>query len=99
MTKIEQLESELNQKIHDLNESLNAQYVLRETLKSNTKTLGQVEQQLKDIEAHLKHSNDSMCMLKQENRSLKLSCNEWMKRAIKLEFKVLSARDAIKNSK
>lgn len=99
MTKIEQLESELNQKIHELNESLNAQYVLRETLKSNTKTLGQVEKQLKGIEAYLKYSNDSIYMLKQENRSLKLSCDEWMKRAIKLEFKILSARDAIKNSK
>jgi len=99
MTRIEQLESELNQKTHELNESLNTQYMLRETLKNNTKTLGQIEKQLKGIEAYLKYSNDSIYRLKQENRSLKLSCDEWMKRAIKLEFKILSARDAIKNSK
>ena len=34
-----QLESELIQKTYELHESLNAQYLLREILKSNTKTL------------------------------------------------------------
>lgn len=96
MTKIEQLESEINQKINELNESLNIQYLLREKLKSNTKTMGELENQLKDIEAYLKYSNEYIVTLKQENRSLKLSCEEWIKRAIKLEFEVLSARDAAK---
>ncbi|MDP1771128.1 MAG: hypothetical protein Q8L15_02510 [Methylobacter sp.] len=40
MTKIEQLESELSQKVNELNESLNAQYLLHQRLKSNIKTLG-----------------------------------------------------------
>lgn len=96
MTKIEQLESEIKQKINELNESLNIQYLLRERLKSNTKTMGELENQLRDIEAYLKYSNEYIVTLKQENRSLKLSCEEWIKRAIKLEFEVLSVRDAAK---
>ncbi|MGZ8180511.1 MAG: hypothetical protein ACXWT1_00985 [Methylobacter sp.] len=96
MTKIKQLEGELNQKIKELNESLNAQYLLREILKSNTKTLGEIEILLKIVEAKLKYSNDYIQSLKRENSSLKLSCDVWMKRAIKLEFQVLSARDAAK---
>jgi len=96
VTKIEQLESEIHQKINELNESLNVQYLLREKLRSNTKTMGELENQLKDIEAYLKYSNEYVVALKQENRSLKLSCEEWIKRAIKLEFEVLSARDAAK---
>jgi septal ring factor EnvC (AmiA/AmiB activator) len=96
VTKIEQLESEINQKINELNESLNVQYLLRERLRSNTKTMGELENQLKDIEAYLKYSNEYVVVLKQENRSLKLSCEEWIKRAIKLEFEILSARDAAK---
>lgn len=96
MATIEQLENELYQKIKTLNESLNVQSLLRERLKINTKTMGEVENQLKVIEAHLKYSNEYICKLKQENRSLKSSCDEWMKRAIKLEFEILSARDATK---
>lgn len=89
MTKIEQLESELT-------ESLDVQCLLRERLKSNTKTLGEVENLLKAIEANLKCSNDYVYQLKQENLKLKLSCDGWIKRAIKLEFGVLNARDAAK---
>jgi septal ring factor EnvC (AmiA/AmiB activator) len=96
VTKIEQLESEINQKINELNESLNIQHLLRERLRSNTKTMGELENQLKDIEVYLKYSNEYIVTLKQENRSLKSSCEGWIKRAIKLEFEVLSARDAAK---
>jgi septal ring factor EnvC (AmiA/AmiB activator) len=96
VTKIEQLESEINQKINELNESMTAQYLLRETLKSNTKTLVKIGNQLKTIEADLTDSNAYIFNLKQENQLLKLSCDEWVKRAIKLEFEVLSARDAEK---
>ncbi len=89
MTKIEQLEQELN-------ESLNTQYLLRETLKSNAKTLEEIKNQLEGIEVYLKYSNEYISTLKQENHRLKSSCDEWVKRAIQLEFKVLSARDATK---
>ena len=89
MTKIEQLEQELS-------ESLNTQYLLRETLKSNSKVLEEIKNQLEGIEDHLKYSNQYITLLKQENRRLKASCDEWVKRAIQLEFKVLSAHDATK---
>lgn len=96
MTKIEQLEYELNQKTNELNESLNTQCLLRETLKNSTKNLEEIEHRLKDIDAFLRCSNEYVYRLKQENRKFKLSNDEWMKRAINLEFKLLSARDAAK---
>ena len=96
MTKIEQLESELNQKINELNESLNIQYLLRETLKNSIKRMEEVESRLKGIEVFLRYSNECVYKLNEENQRLKLSCDGWMKRAISLEFKVLNARDATK---
>ena len=94
MTRIEHLKSELKQKINELNESLNIQYMLRETLKSKIETLEEIDCLLKVIEANLKHSKEQIYLLERENRRLKLSCDEWVKRAIKLEFEVLRARDA-----
>ena len=99
MATIEQLENELNQKTNALNKSLNAQYLLRETLKNNNQTLVMVEKRLKDIDAYLTYSNSTINGLKQENRRLKLSCDEWTKRAINLQFKVLSAGNVEKNRK
>jgi septal ring factor EnvC (AmiA/AmiB activator) len=99
MARIEQLESEIHKKTRELNESLNVQYLLHETLKRNTKTLGEIEEQLKNLEAYLKYLNEHFDTLKQENQRLKLSCDEWVKRTITLEFELLSARDAAKNSK
>lgn len=96
MITIEQLKQELNQKINELNESLNSQYFLRETLKKNTKALEEVESELRGIVVFLKHSNECVYKLTQENARLKLSCDVWMNRAIKLEFELLSARDATK---
>lgn len=96
MIRIEQLESEVKQKTKELNESLKTQILLRERLKSNTKTLGELLNQLKGVEAYLKDSNEYVYQLKQENRNLRLSCDEWVKRAIELQFEVLSARDAAK---
>jgi hypothetical protein len=96
VTKIEQLEHELNQKINELNESLHIQCLLRETLKNSTKSMEEIELQLKGVDAFLTYSNECVYRLKQENRELKLSSDEWMKRAINLEFKLLSARDAAK---
>lgn len=93
MTRIEQLEREINQKTNELNESLNTQHLLRETLRSNTKTMGNIEEQLKAVAAYLTYSNEYIHKLKHENRRLKLSCDAWVKRAIHLELEVLSARD------
>lgn len=88
--KILQLENELKQKINELNESLSVQYLLCETLKSNTKTLAHVEDLLKKIDQDLKHSNDYINNLQRENTRLKCSCDEWMKLAIHHKLKVLS---------
>ncbi|TAN65042.1 MAG: hypothetical protein EPN17_17885 [Methylobacter sp.] len=96
MTKIEQLENELKQKTDELNESLNIQYLLRETLKSNTRTLGEIELLLRGITANLECSNECVEALRLENHGLKLVGDAWMKRAIKLEFEVLRARDEAK---
>ena len=98
MTRIEQLESQLKEKIQGLDDSLIAQNQLRDTLISNTKTMAQVKRQLKEIEDYLRYSNDTLRMLKRENQSLKSAGELWMKRAIQLEFMVLSAGDAAKNS-
>ncbi len=81
-------------KLNESNESLDAQYLLNERLKSSIKTLSEVENLLKTIEANLKHSLEYNDTLLQENWQLKLSCEEWMKRAIQLEFKLLSALDS-----
>ncbi len=96
VTKIEQLESELNQKENELNESLYVQYLLAERLRSITQTMGNVENLLKSVAANLTDSNEYSDTLKQENRQLKLSCEVWVKRAVKLEFQVLNARAAAK---
>jgi septal ring factor EnvC (AmiA/AmiB activator) len=96
VTKIEQLEKELNQKTNELNESLHTQCLLRETLKNSTKNLEEIEHQLKGIEVFLRYSNECVHKLKRENRALKLSCDGWMKRAIKLEFKVLNVLNGAK---
>lgn len=96
VTKIEQLESELNQKENELDESLYVQYLLRERLRSATKTMEDIENLLKSVAANLTDSNEYIDTLKQENRKLKLSCEVWVKRAVKLEFQVLNARAAAK---
>jgi hypothetical protein len=86
MTQIEQLESELNK-------SLNAQFLLHEKLENSLGTLREIENLLKVVNTNLKHSNEYIHALEQENRKLKSSCDEWIKRTIKLEFEVLTARD------
>lgn len=99
MTKIEQLENKLNQKIAELNVSLGSQSLLLERLKNNTQMLGEIENLFKAVDANLKFANDTIYTLQQENDNLKSSCDEWMKRAIQLEFKVLNAGDAAKTRK
>ncbi len=92
-----QLEMQINQKIQELNESLRAQALLRERLVDNTRTLWQIETQLKEVEAYLTETNDTINVLTHENQCLKLSSQKWMQRAIDLEFKLLSAIDSAKH--
>ncbi len=95
-TIIERLESELSQKITELHESLTAQHVLHERLRCNMKTMIELEKLLTIVEANLRHSNEYIVTLKQDNQKLKSSCDEWTRRALKLEFEILSARDTAK---
>jgi septal ring factor EnvC (AmiA/AmiB activator) len=97
VTTVERLEREIHQKTQALNESLAVQNALRETLKSNTKTMAQVEQQLKNVADYLKYSNETIFKLNQENRSLEWSSEKWMQRAIQLEFKLLSVSNVGNN--
>jgi hypothetical protein len=78
---------------NELSQSLDAQILLHQRLRSSIKTLEEVENLLKVIEANLKYSNECNDALRQENCKLKLACDKWMQRAINLEFKVLNARD------
>jgi hypothetical protein len=86
------IKSEMDPK-NELSEGLEAQVLLYQRLRSSIKTLEEVENLLKVIEANLKYSNECNDALRQENCKLKLACDKWMKRAINLEFKVLNARD------
>ncbi len=96
MTKTEQLERELNQKTLELTEILESQCLLRNTLRNNTKTMEGIRSLLQQVNAKLKHSHEYISTLEQENFCLKLSCDEWMKRAIEFQFKALSDSDTTK---
>lgn len=93
MTEIEQLKKELQQKIIELNACLENQQLLKVRLKNSSTVLEGVKSQIKGLEAFVTHSNEYIYQLQFENQMLKSSCDAWMKRAIMLEFKVLSARD------
>jgi hypothetical protein len=75
-----------------LSDSLSTEFLLHEKLQGTVRALEEVGHLLRIVEANLKYSNERNEALKQENSKLKLACDEWMKRAINLEFKVLSAR-------
>lgn len=94
--KIERLEAELIQKTHELNESYKTQAAINENIKICTASLYTIRNQLQAAATHIDRSNKHILDLMQKNRVLKLSGNEWLKRAIKLEFEVLTAKDELK---
>lgn len=87
--RIAQLERELSQR----NET---EAMMSEGIKSCAASLCFVEDQLHTIARHLDHSNKQIVELMQENQALKLSTDEWTKRAIKLEFDGLTVKDELK---
>jgi uncharacterized protein YoxC len=93
--KIERLESELNQKTYELNQSCKAQLILSQSFKKSTTTLYSVQERLQTIAEHMDHSNNYIFKLQLENEGLKISCEEWLKRAIRLEFNVLTTKDEL----
>lgn len=94
--KIERLEDELHQKTLELNQSCKAQQIMSEGVKNCVTSLYTVQSQLQGVVTHLELSNKHIAELKQKNRALKLSGDEWFRRAIKLEFEVLAAKDMLK---
>jgi hypothetical protein len=87
--RIEQLEYELSQR----NE---AQTIMSEGMKSCSASLFFVKNQLQTIARQLDLSNKYIIKLMQVNQALKLSTDEWTRRAIKLEFDGLTVKDELK---
>ncbi|HEY8037610.1 MAG TPA: hypothetical protein VIF37_18680 [Methylobacter sp.] len=96
--KIERLEAELSQKTRELNQSCQAQHIMSEGVKNCVSSLCIVQNQLYAVAAHLDRSNKHILQLMQENKTLKSSGDEWFKRAIKLEFDVLTSKDELKKT-
>ncbi len=94
--KIERLEGELLQKTYELNESCKAQQIMGEGVKNCITSLYAVQHQLQAVVGHLDRSNQHVAELMQKNKLLKSSSDEWFKRAIQLEFEVLTAKDGLK---
>lgn len=96
MTEIQRLELELTKKNQQLSELWNAYNVLFERLKHSTRSLKQIKGQLNDAEHHLQflraYINEYIADLAEENRKLKFSADTWLRRALKLEADVLTAR-------
>lgn len=93
--KIERLENELSQKTYELNQSCKAQSIMSEGVKNCVISLHTVQNQLQAVATHLDRSNKHILELMQKNRILKSSGDEWFRRAIKLEFEVLMAKDGL----
>lgn len=94
--KIQRLEDELNQKTYELNQSNKAQSIMSEGVKKCVISLHTVQNQLQAVATHLDRSNKHIFELIQKNKILKSSGDEWFRRAIKLEFDVLMAKDGLK---
>lgn len=94
--KIERLEGELNQKTYELNQSCKAQQILSEGVKNCVISIYAIQNQLQAVAGHLDRSNKHISELMQKNRMLKSSGDEWFRRAIKLEFEALIAKDGLK---
>ncbi|MFI3185853.1 MAG: hypothetical protein QX198_07720 [Methylococcaceae bacterium] len=93
--KIEQLEAELNQKTAELRLSCKAQSIMSEGVKSCAVLLCSVQNQLQTVAAHLNKTNKHIFELMQKNKALQSSGEEWFRRAIKLEFDMLTIKDRL----
>jgi predicted nucleic acid-binding Zn-ribbon protein len=97
MTEIKQLEYELNKKTEELVRLWSAYNQLFERFKQSTESLRHIECQLKDADEHLlylrAYINEYITDLAEENQKLKFSADVWLKRALKLEWDVLNARN------
>jgi len=98
--KIGQLEGELQQKTTALNGYLQEQIALRERLTACVNMINDSKNKLNTADTALREQhrllNECIIKLTQENGTLKLSNEAWIKRSIKLEFDMLMAQEEIK---
>lgn len=94
--KIEWLEGELSQKTYELDQSCKAQQKMSEGVRDCIASLFSVQSQLQIVVTHLERSNHQILKLMKKNETLKSSGDQWFRRAIKLEFEVLTAQDGLK---
>ncbi|MGZ5051085.1 MAG: hypothetical protein ACXWF8_08480 [Methylobacter sp.] len=94
--RIEELEEELDKKTAELAQSNKAQQIMSDGVKKCVASLYTVQSQLQGVVTHLEISNKHIADLKQRNKILKLSGDQWFKRAIKLEFEVLTTKEVLK---
>ncbi len=103
IAKIERLEAELTRAKRQLDDSLNSQNLMSESLGKCTEMLNLVENQLKSAEAAMSYANlsinASIDRLTEENKALKLSNDMWLKRSINFEFDLLTANNVINEIK
>jgi regulator of replication initiation timing len=100
LTKIEQLEVDVQQKDRALSRHINENIILRDKLQDSMELLQKITIRLNRVESDLNnsymHIQSHIECLVQENRTLQLSNDAWSERSIKLEFEVLAAREEIK---
>ncbi len=84
---------------HELSQSHEAQHLMNEGVKNCVTSLYTVQHQLQAVVLYLEHSNNHILELTQENKVLKSAGDEWLKRSLKLEFDVLTAKDTLKKVK
>ncbi|MFI3186352.1 MAG: hypothetical protein QX198_10270 [Methylococcaceae bacterium] len=83
---IERLEHQLNQQTHDFNQLCTAHSILSDGMKCCSVSLADAHEKLQTMAAQVN----------QTNSALKSSGDEWFRRAIKLEFNVLTMKDELK---
>ncbi len=98
LQNIEGLERQLSQQTHDFDLLCNAHSILSDGMKCCFASLAEVQEKLQAMAAQVNQTNNSVFKLMLVNRALKTSADEWFRRAIKLEFNVLTLKNELKKS-
>jgi exonuclease VII small subunit len=103
LARIEQLQSELEQRDKALDKNLSEQMRLRESLKACIQTIQKTQRKLSHINIYLhqeyRQIHEHIEALEQEIRALESSNAAWSNRSITLQIDVLSAQNEMKASK
>jgi hypothetical protein len=96
--KIEWLECELDQKTSELNQVYKNQVIINNFAKDSSASLNTIHNKLLDVLDYLNSVNKHTSELWQENSALKSTGDQWLKRTLKLEFKILTTKDKLKTT-